>query len=183
VLTLSIGPGYLFSDSLSNFNWITWINPNSKILTIITGGSNGLGLNPLPTLDWNRLTTDVRSSLDVSDKNQPFVTPFFANLNSFLGALFFGLLILLPMYLRNIWYFGYLPFNMNRPFDRYGKNYNISLVVDEHANLVQEKYEAYSVYLLSYNLIVASVCFRRICNCLHLLLRFILFYNCAHFTI
>jgi hypothetical protein len=55
----SVGPGYLFSDSLSDFNWITWINPNSKVLALITGGTNGLGLNPLPTLDWNRIATDV----------------------------------------------------------------------------------------------------------------------------
>ena len=59
LLMSSVGPGYLFSGSLSNFNWITWINPNSKILTLITGGTNGLGLNPLPTLDWNRIGTDV----------------------------------------------------------------------------------------------------------------------------
>ena len=57
---LSVGPGYLFSDSLSDFNWITWINPNSKVLALITGGTNGLGLNPLPTLDWNRINIDVR---------------------------------------------------------------------------------------------------------------------------
>src|SRR5437762_6645534 len=32
--TFSLGPGYLFSDSLSNFNWITWIKPDSKILVL-----------------------------------------------------------------------------------------------------------------------------------------------------
>jgi hypothetical protein len=64
-----IGPGYLFSDSLSNFNWITWINPNSKVLALVTGGTNGLGLNPFPTLDWNRIGTDVSpqvSKVDIS---------------------------------------------------------------------------------------------------------------------
>jgi hypothetical protein len=25
----------------------------------VTGGTNGLGLNPFPTLDWNRLAVDV----------------------------------------------------------------------------------------------------------------------------
>jgi hypothetical protein len=47
-----IGPGYLFGGSLENFNWITWIKPQSKMLALITGGWNGLGLNPWPTWDW-----------------------------------------------------------------------------------------------------------------------------------
>ena len=54
-----IGPGYIFSDTVENFNWMVWIKPDSKILTLITGGVNGLGLNPLPTLDWNRFNIDV----------------------------------------------------------------------------------------------------------------------------
>lgn len=45
-------PGYLFS-ALSTFNWITWIAPNNLNLAIITGSVCGLGLNPLPTFDWN----------------------------------------------------------------------------------------------------------------------------------
>jgi OPT family oligopeptide transporter len=56
-----IGPGYLF-QGLSNFNWPTWINPKSKTLALIFGGRNGIGLNPLPTLDWNRSVVDVLSS-------------------------------------------------------------------------------------------------------------------------
>jgi OPT oligopeptide transporter protein len=53
-LHIRIGPGFLFGGSLDNFNWITWIKPQSKTLALITGGSNGLGLNPWPTWDWNR---------------------------------------------------------------------------------------------------------------------------------
>jgi hypothetical protein len=56
--------------------------------------------------------------------------------------------MLLPMYLRNVWYTGHLPFNMNRPYDRYGNRYNITQVVDERANFVLEKYEAYSVIVV-----------------------------------
>ena len=54
-----LGPGYLFAGSLENFNWITWIKPDSKILALITGGKNGLGLNPLPSLDYVRKVIDV----------------------------------------------------------------------------------------------------------------------------
>lgn len=50
-----IGPGYCF-QALDNFNWPTWINPKSKTLTYLFGGANGLGLNPFPTMDWNRST-------------------------------------------------------------------------------------------------------------------------------
>ena len=71
---------------------------------------------------------------------------------------------------------------MNRPYDRYGNRYNISQVVDERANFVQEKYEAYSVHLLRYHLIVAFVCYRRIHDCFHLLLRILLFYRRARPT-
>src|SRR5947207_3065933 len=57
--------------------------------------------------------------------------------------------MILPIYLRNVWYSGHLPFNLNRPYDRYGRRYNLSQIVDERANLVQAKYEAYSVLLIS----------------------------------
>jgi OPT oligopeptide transporter protein len=55
ILILRLGPGYLFAGSIENFNWMTWINPGSKVLALITGGTNGLGLNPIPTLDWTRI--------------------------------------------------------------------------------------------------------------------------------
>ena len=63
-LTARLGPGYLFSGSLENFNWITWINPQSKVLALVFGGRNGLGLNPWPTWDWPRSVqmVDVFSS-------------------------------------------------------------------------------------------------------------------------
>ena len=45
-------PGFLF-PALSYFAWMTWIKPNNFNLNIITGNQNGLGLNPIPTFDWN----------------------------------------------------------------------------------------------------------------------------------
>ena len=47
-------PGYIFS-ALSFFNWITWIAPNNLNLAVVTGSICGMGLNPLPTFDWNML--------------------------------------------------------------------------------------------------------------------------------
>jgi hypothetical protein len=59
ILSFRIGPGFLCAGSLENFNWITWIKPDSKVLALITGGKNGLGLNPLPTFDFNHMAYDV----------------------------------------------------------------------------------------------------------------------------
>ena len=69
-------------------------------------------------------------------------------MNYVIGMLLVGCCIFVPMYLRNVWYTGYLPFNMNRPFDRFGNPYNISQVLDERGNFIQEKYREYSVIAL-----------------------------------
>ena len=53
--------------------------------------------------------------------------------------------MILPMYLRNTWFTGYLPFNENKPYDRFGLRYNITKIVDERANFVESKYQTYSV--------------------------------------
>ncbi|PHH64337.1 hypothetical protein CDD81_4694 [Ophiocordyceps australis] len=43
---------------LAIFSWMTWISPNNRDLDILTGMQNGVGLlNPIPTLDWNIITT------------------------------------------------------------------------------------------------------------------------------
>jgi hypothetical protein len=45
-------PGYIF-QALSIFNWMTWISPQNLNLALVTGSLCGMGLNPLPTFDWN----------------------------------------------------------------------------------------------------------------------------------
>jgi hypothetical protein len=50
-------PDYLF-QALSIFNWMSWIAPNNLNLNTVVGFNNGLGLNPLPTFDWNILLWD-----------------------------------------------------------------------------------------------------------------------------
>lgn len=85
------------------------------------------------------------------------------------------------MYLRNVWYSGHLPFNMNQPYDRYGNAYNISLVVDERANFVQEKYESYSVNLMIRQLKIANVYYRRLHNilCIRICLLYFNYRTCS----
>ena len=64
-------PNYIL-QLLSYFNWITWISPENTMLAAVTGSVTGLGLNPLPTFDWNQLVAIV----------DPLVNPFFVSIVS-----------------------------------------------------------------------------------------------------
>jgi len=57
-----------------------------------------------------------------------------------------GLFINLPMFLSNSWYSGYLPFNTNKLYDRYGQRAKIDTIVDERGTLDVEKYRKFGVY-------------------------------------
>jgi hypothetical protein len=67
-------------------------------------------------------------------------------MNYIMGMAIAGCCVYLPIFLRNVWYSGHLPFNMNRPYDRFGNPYNVSAVIDENGNFVEAKYKAYSVF-------------------------------------
>jgi len=54
---------------MSYFNWMTWIAPENAKLGAITGSVSGLGLNPLPTFDWNQIVV-------ITD---PLISPFFVS--------------------------------------------------------------------------------------------------------
>jgi hypothetical protein len=68
---------------ISYFNWINWINTESIAVAAVFGTIGGLGLNPIPTLDWSQFfgTTVM-------------VQPFFSTANQFLGMLITGPIIL-----------------------------------------------------------------------------------------
>ncbi|KAJ7702912.1 OPT oligopeptide transporter protein-domain-containing protein, partial [Mycena olivaceomarginata] len=59
-------PAHIF-QALSYFNWMTWIAPDNISLAAITGSVSGLGLNPIPTFDWNFLVYAVN----------PLISPFY----------------------------------------------------------------------------------------------------------
>ena len=61
-------PNYIL-QAMSYFNWITWIAPENVKLAAVTGSVTGLGLNPLPTFDWNQLVA-------IAD---PLINPFFVS--------------------------------------------------------------------------------------------------------
>ncbi len=133
-------PNYLF-EALSYFNWITWISPGNVKLAIITGSICGLGLNPLPTFDWNFATTQA----------DPIVTPFFAVVNSAAGMALSGFIIAPIMYWNNVWNGAYLPINENHVFDNMGNSYNVTRVLNADMSLDEEAYLGYSIPYMSTN--------------------------------
>ncbi|OAA70800.1 Tetrapeptide transporter, OPT1/isp4 [Akanthomyces lecanii RCEF 1005] len=136
-------PNTLFA-ALSFFTWMTWIAPDNRLLTTITGSRNGLGINPIPTFDWNIVTffTD------------PLVIPFFSTFNLFVG-MFFSMFIVIGVYFSNAWYTGYLPITSNAPWDHYAKRYNVTRVLDSKGIMDIEKYQAYSPpYLSAGNIVI-----------------------------
>ncbi|KAM3503523.1 hypothetical protein MY11210_008678 [Beauveria gryllotalpidicola] len=130
-------PNTIFG-ALSTFSWMTWIAPNNRILTAITGSITGLGLNPLPTFDWNIVT----SQLD------PLYMPSFVTFNYFSGA-FLSMFMIIGMWFTNAYGSAHLPINSNLPFDRFGKRYNVTRVLNERGTLDMAKYDAYSKPYLS----------------------------------
>ncbi|KAJ6443632.1 small oligopeptide transporter, OPT family [Purpureocillium lavendulum] len=140
-------PNYLF-NALSIFNWMTWISPENTKLAIITGSICGMGINPIPTLDWNWAT----SLLD------PIVTPFFSTANVFAGAFIAVALAIIPVYWSNLFNSAHVPINSNYVFDNLGQPYNISRVLNEDFTLDEEAYKAYSVPYLSAASTVTYAC-------------------------
>lgn len=125
------------ASALSLFNWLAWIAPDNFALTAITGLKKGLGVNPLPTFDWNILTYYV----------DPLIVPFHVTVNMFVGAVLGGITIA-AMYWSNTYSTGYLPINTNTMFDHTGAKYNVSSILDEKGLLDEAKYQSYSqVYI------------------------------------
>ena len=61
-------PNYII-QAMSNFSWIAWISPDNVKLAAVAGGASGLGLNPIPTFDWNQF----------SWADDPIITPLFVS--------------------------------------------------------------------------------------------------------
>lgn len=126
-------PGFIFG-ALSVWNWMSWIAPKNMAFNAIVGINNGLGLNPIPTFDWNHLTALGW---------QPLVIPHFSILNQFIGTMI-GFFMIIGFWWTNAWNTGYLPINNNHIFDNTGERYNVSKVLDDRAMLSESKYQEYS---------------------------------------
>ncbi|KAF3985775.1 hypothetical protein FT663_04177 [Candidozyma haemuli var. vulneris] len=121
-------PTYLF-EALSYFNWLTWIAPENFTLNLVTGHLYGLGLNPIPTFDWNIINT-----------NAALVIPFYSQINQYIGT-FLGFFCIIGVYYSNYYWSAYLPINTSTLFNNRGERYQVNEVVNERSLFDAEKYE------------------------------------------
>ncbi|BFZ56047.1 hypothetical protein PYCC9005_003089 [Savitreella phatthalungensis] len=144
-----LGPGYLI-QAMSMFNWMTWTAPTNVNLAAMTGGITGLGINPLPSFDWNM----------AAGLMDPIISPWGALVNVYAGMLFVGVLVIPALWYRNTWSSAYLPINSNKPFDNLGKRYDVRRILDARGRLDKTAYETYSpVYLSAANAILYGAYF------------------------
>lgn len=124
-------PNTLFMG-LTFFAWMVWISPNNRTLAEVTG-SQGLGINPIFTFDWNIVLA----------VNDPLVVPFFSTFSVFLGALI-GLPIMAAIYYSNSFHTSYLPMLSSAPWDRFALPYNVSRILNDDGIVDKAKYAEYS---------------------------------------
>ncbi|KAG7195097.1 uncharacterized protein KQ657_004214 [Scheffersomyces spartinae] len=140
-------PGYFFT-ALSNFNWPTWFSPNLIHLINVTGSNEGLGLNPIPSFDWN-----------IIDSDGCLTIPFYTYLNKYIGRIIGFIVILVIYYTDNNWT-SYLPINSNHLFDNKGKVYQILKILGNDNLFDETKYQQYGPpYFSAANLVLYGAYF------------------------
>ncbi|EMG48591.1 hypothetical protein G210_0806 [Candida maltosa Xu316] len=122
-------PDYLF-QALSTFNWMTWIKPDNVNLAVITGSVGGMGLNPIPTFDWNYLSALL----------QPLQVPFFTSACNLAGA-FIGFFAILGVWYTNYKWTGFLPINDNGLYTNTGEPYAVTAIVNKDSLFDNDKYQ------------------------------------------
>ncbi|PYH89621.1 OPT oligopeptide transporter family [Aspergillus ellipticus CBS 707.79] len=137
-------PGYIF-QALSYFNWINWISPENVTLAIVCGTITGMGLNPLPTFDWNI----VYALYD------PIIFPFYSLANVAMGTIIGGFFIIIPLYYKNVWNTGYFSIVSNDIYDNTGATYNVSQVLNSKGEFDIAAYEQYSPPFLTAGYLMA----------------------------
>ncbi|KAI0919974.1 hypothetical protein AcV5_001906 [Taiwanofungus camphoratus] len=144
-------PGYIF-QALSYFSWVCWIVPDNVVVNQLFGYESGLGMSVL-TFDWSQ----------IAYIGSPLATPWWAEANVAVGFVFFFWFLTPILYYTNTWYAKYMPISSRTSFDKYGKSYDISKIINPDSSLNVEKYEAYSplflstTFAMSYGLSFASI--------------------------
>ncbi|KAK6456524.1 OPT oligopeptide transporter protein-domain-containing protein [Scheffersomyces xylosifermentans] len=136
-------PDYLF-QALSTFNWMTWIKPDNFHLAAITGSIGGLGLNPIPTFDWNVL----------NEFTNCLAIPFFTSLTTYIGGII-SMFCIIGVYYTNYKWTSYLPINTNSLFTNTGEPYAVTTVLNEQGLLDNKKYQNYGPPFYSASNLVA----------------------------
>lgn len=140
-------PSYFFT-AISMFNWPTWFAPNLIHLDNITGFVHGMGLNPLPSLDWNII--DMAGCLSL---------PFFTYANHYTGMILAFFTIVGVYYTNNKWT-AYFPINSNKLFDGKGQIYDIRNILNENHGFDNLKYSTYGPpYFSAANLVTYGAYF------------------------
>lgn len=141
-------PDFLFT-ALSTFNWLCWIAPDNFNLAAITGSNTGLGLNPIPTFDWNI----------ISYGGNPLALPWYTQVNLYIGSLV-GFVAIVGVYYSNAHWTAYLPINSNYLFDNQGQQYNTSAVIGANNDLDENLYKQYGPsYFSASNLVIYGAFF------------------------
>ncbi|ODV82195.1 small oligopeptide transporter [Suhomyces tanzawaensis NRRL Y-17324] len=148
-------PGFIF-PALSSFSWITWIKPDNVILGQLFGSSTGLGMFPNSiALDWNAIAGYVGS---------PLIPPVSTIATIFSSIVIIFWIIVPAIAYSNVWYSKYLPISSASSWDRFGKRYNVSRIIDRKTlTFNQAAYESYSqlylapTFAISYGLSFAAI--------------------------
>lgn len=121
-------PNYLFT-ALSTFDWLTWIAPNNFNLAVVCGSTVGMGVNPIPSFDWNIL-----------DYNYALSIPFYSQVNQYIGTVI-GTFCVLALYYTNYKWTSYMPINDESVFKNTGEYYDVTEVINSKSQFDQASYD------------------------------------------
>lgn len=135
-------PDYLF-QALLQFSWLTWIKPNNLHLDNLCGFNGGIGINPIPTFDFNVMWAQI----------QPLVNPAYAILQAIFGVVILAFSSL-GIYYSNYKWAAFLPLNSNTLFDNKGEPYNASMILNADKSFDSASFKEYSLpFYSAWNLV------------------------------
>ncbi|OCH90572.1 oligopeptide transporter [Obba rivulosa] len=158
-------PGYLFT-ALSVFSWVCWIAPDNIPVNQIFGVVSGLGFSVL-TFDWT----------EISWLGSPLVFPWWAEVHVFAGFVLIWWILAPALYYSNVWNLAFFPMLANNPYDKYGNQYNISLVLRPDGTFDPEAYDNYSPLYLPASYAITYLVAFALASCL--LVHTVLYYSQA----
>ncbi|KAL9715658.1 hypothetical protein Ac2012v2_000101 [Leucoagaricus gongylophorus] len=144
-------PGYIF-QALSYFSWVTWIRPENTTLAQLFGYVHGMGMSSI-TFDWSQ----------IAYIGSPLATPWWAEVNIFVGFLFFFWFLCPLLHFTNTWYAEYMPISSRISYDNTGGTYNVTRILTPESTIDLDAYHSYSplfistTFAISYGLSFASI--------------------------
>ncbi|RUS20254.1 hypothetical protein BC937DRAFT_95600 [Endogone sp. FLAS-F59071] len=128
----------MIAPILQSLAVLCWIGPNNGLLNKLGAAAGGLGMLDF-SFDWNAIST-----------TGPFYTPFWAQMNYYVGMLFQVWILIPILYFTNVWNAQVFPIASTKSYDQFGNIYNQSRVINPVTGALDEAaYEAYSPVSLS----------------------------------